>query len=61
MFYLSHLLRYKRNERPATPSDIELDKNREFAIIHSIGVKVTYKRLLRDKVRDNVRSVQVHF
>jgi hypothetical protein len=52
VFHLSHLLSYKSNERPATPPDVELDENGEFAATHSIGAKVTHARLLRDKIRD---------
>jgi hypothetical protein len=52
VFHLSHLLSYKSNERPATPPDVELDENGEFAMTHSIGAKVTHARLLRDKIRD---------
>ena len=51
VFHLSHLLSYKSNERPATPPDVELDENGEFAMTHSIGAKVTHARLLRDKIK----------
>ena len=52
VFHLSHLLSYKSNGRPATPPDVELDENGEFAMTHSIAAKVTHARLLRDKIRD---------
>jgi hypothetical protein len=39
-------------EGPATPPDVELDENGEFAMTHSVGAKVTHARLLRDKIRD---------
>ena len=52
VFHLSHLLSYKNNERPATPPNVELDENGEFAMTHSIGAKVTHARLLKDKIRD---------
>jgi hypothetical protein len=52
VYHLSHFLSYMNDERPATPPDVELDENGEFAMTHSIGAKVTHARLLRDKIRD---------
>jgi hypothetical protein len=52
VFHLSHLLSYMNYEGPATPPDVELDENGEFAMTHSVGAKVTHARLLRDKIRD---------
>lgn len=52
VFHLSHLLNYRNEARPETPPDLELDENGEWAMIHSVGAKVTHARLLRGKIRD---------
>jgi hypothetical protein len=60
VFHLSHLLNYDDESRPATPPDLELDENGEWAPTHSIGAKVTHARLLRDKIRDGCPVCTTH-
>ncbi len=50
VFHLTHLLEFLHPSRPPTPPDVQLDENGEFTQTHSIGVKVTHARLLRDKI-----------
>ncbi|KAE8445516.1 hypothetical protein EG329_013279 [Mollisiaceae sp. DMI_Dod_QoI] len=53
VFHLSHLLSYENeSERPVTPPNVELAENGEWGVTHSVGLKVTHARLLRDKIRD---------
>jgi len=35
-----------------TPPEVERDEEGQWDVVHSVGVKVTHARLLRDKIRD---------
>ncbi|KHJ34291.1 putative vacuolar assembly protein [Erysiphe necator] len=51
MWHLSHLLSYRNYGQSTSSPEIELGHYNEWNITHSIGAKVTYARLLKDKIR----------